>query len=122
MGGTRFHEATEFSFGGEYELRAWNRVGLGVLGERTPAAHHDDGVNVFLEAVHLDPCGGLRITAGAGVGAPGGEHSENHGLFRTGVVWDLPLGSQFALAPTLVFDFVDGGTASVFGAAFLAHF
>ena len=122
IGGVSTGDATEASFGLEYEARLASWIGVGAVGELIPGAHHDEGASLALAAVHFHPAGGLRLTVGAGAEFIGGEHPEQEAVFRVGSAYDLPVGSWAAIAPTLNVDFVNGESNLVFGAALLIHF
>lgn len=113
-------ESADFSFGGEYELRINQYIGVGGIVERTPQGHEGDGVTVALGAVHIHPVGALRITGGIGSEMVDDHDSET--LYRLGAAYDFELPNSFAIAPTVNVDFVDGKETLVFGATLSRHF
>ena len=122
IGDARLDHANELAVGLEYEARLANWVGVGVVAERMPGAHHSDGVTLALAGVHLHPYKGLRISTVAGAEFVGGDHPQRKFLFRLGGAYDIPIGHWGAVAPTFNLDFVNNERVPVFGTAFLVHF
>ncbi|NRA84657.1 MAG: hypothetical protein HRU22_13070 [Gammaproteobacteria bacterium] len=120
--GATFNDGdSENSYGLEYEYKFNRDWGVGLVYEKTPDAHHDDGVTIQLASVYAHLTENWRIGLGFGQEKVGGSHSFTENLIRTSVSYDFHLGN-FGIAPSLAFDTVDGETATVVGVAFLVSF
>ena len=112
---------SDSSYGLEYEYKLNQDWGVGLVYEKTPDAHHEDGITVTLASVYAHPTANWRIGFGVGQEKIGGHHSYTKDLIRTSVAYDFHLAS-FGIAPSLAFDVGDGDTATVVGLAFTKSF
>ena len=112
--------ATEFTIGGEYELRFHKYFGVGGIVERAPNGHSDHGATTAMGALYLHPAGGLRVTGGIGIESVDGYKDKT--LYRLGASYDFEITKSIAIAPTVNVDFVDDKKNIVFGMVFLKHF
>ncbi len=112
---------TKSTYGIEYERRINEFVGLGLVFEKTPNAHHGDGTNIYMGQLHLHPWKELRLSIGYGKEdiLQEGAHSEN--VWRLGAAYDFHVG-KLGIAPSFNLDRVGGHTAKVFGAALTKAF
>jgi hypothetical protein len=109
LGATSKVDETAFAFGGEYERRLSEPLGLGLVLEWTPGLREPV---LAAPAVYLHPVGELVVLLSPGVTfEEGGKF-----LFRFGVAWEFELGGGFSVAPTVNYDLVaDVGDAIVWG-------
>lgn len=121
LGATTIDSETDFSYGFEYEYKATQLWGAGIVYEKTDDAHHGDGVDVKLAALYLHPWKELRVGVGFGKEKVGGHHSHEENLKRLSVNYDFHVGG-FGIAPTIAVDFVDGERATVLGLSFIKPF
>jgi hypothetical protein len=130
MGVTSGGGETDYTIGLEYEYRATQMLGFGVIAEHTPDRHSGDGVSVALGALHVHPLGDWRLTAAYGWEdvhdasvkiAKGKKPTKNEDVFRLGAAYDFHVG-QFGLAPSLNVDFVGGKEVAVFGISVVRPF
>lgn len=112
---------TNGTFGIEYERRINENFGVGIIFEKTPNAHHGDGVNLYMGQLHLHPWQELRLSIGYGKEdiLHDGVHSED--VWRFGAAYDFHVGG-LGLAPAFNLDRVNGHTAKVFGIALTKAF
>lgn len=120
-GFTNAKDETEFTYGFEYEYKFNRHWGLGAVYEKTNDAHHGDGVTVKLGSLYYHPNADVRLGLGFGEEKIGGAHPFKEDLYRVSASYDFHLG-DFALAPTIAVDFVDGDEAYVLGVALLRPF
>jgi hypothetical protein len=117
LGATKIESETEFTFGLEYEYKLSADWGLGVVYERTSAAHHNDGIDVVLASIYYHTTKNIRLGAGVGEERLGGGHSHEEKLYRISTAYDFHI-NDFGIAPTIAVDFIDSEKALVFGVAF----
>ncbi|WP_229160334.1 porin family protein [Fluctibacter halophilus] len=120
-GATHFDSETNSTFGIEYEYRINPQWGMGAVYERTPDAHHHDGVTVALASAFYHPDQHWRFGVGVGEERVGGGHPHSETLYRISGNYDFHF-DQFGVAPTLAVDVIDGDTAYVAGIAFTYAF
>jgi len=104
-------------------------MGVGLVFEKTNDAHYGAGVDINLASLYLHSWKEIRIGAGFGQEKIGSYTDNDHhlhkgfeeNLVRVSVSYDFHLGG-FGIAPTIAVDFVDGGTATVIGVAFIKAF
>ncbi len=114
--------STEVTIGAEYEYRINEMIGVGGIVEYTPEAEEGDGALVTIAALHIHPMERLRLTVGGGMEFVDSDEADDEPLFRVGAAYDIELGNNLAIAPTVAVDFVDGDHAVVVGATLSTHF
>ncbi len=114
--------STEITIGAEYEYRINEMFGVGGIVEYTPEAEDGEGAGVAVAALHIHPMERLRLTVGGGMEFVDSEEKDDEPLFRIGAAYDIELGNNLAIAPTVALDFVDGDHAVVVGATLSTHF
>ena len=114
--------STEVTIGAEYEYRINEMFGVGGIVEYTPEAEDGEGAGVAVAALHVHPMERLRLTVGGGMEFVDSEEKDDEALFRIGAAYDFELGNNYAIAPTVAVDFVDGDQAVVVGATLSRHF
>ena len=105
---TEERRAQGITLGAEYEYRAAETFGIGVIAERV-GGDFDTNVFVLPVALHRGP---WKVYAG-----PGLEDSEESGsefLIRAGVEYGFHVG-EYEISPQLDIDFVDGDQLLIFG-------
>ncbi len=110
-------DENEFTYGLEYEYKFNHRWGGGLTYEKTPDAHHGDGVDVRLISLYLHPFKKFRLGLGYGEERTGGPHPHTEDLTRFSVAYDFHLNENVGLAPSFAIDRVDGETLRVYGIA-----
>jgi hypothetical protein len=119
LGGTtesiRDESETFFSAGLTYERRLSQLIGLGIGGEFVFGDEGREALAGLLFILH--PIGGLGLAVGPGLevakeshGEEGHEEEETstHAALRVGATYEFEVGEQFAVAPAVYVDFVDG--------------
>ena len=115
------HNVTDGTLGIEYEYKFTRQFGIGAIYEKTPNAHHDDGVSVYLASAYLHPYAGFRLGLGVGKEKVHGSHGYTESLVRASVAYDFHVGG-FGIAPTFNLDRVNGENIEVFGVTFSKTF
>jgi len=116
LGVTRLEGHSSFTLGADYERTlpiAHERLAVGAL---VDAAVGNEPRHVILAAtVSFRPIQPLKLLVGPGIEF---SHGERNGLFRAGGSIDVTHAGPVTISPGLVFDFVGGHTATVFGVTF----
>ena len=107
LGATHSDGENNFSIGGIYEHRFNHALGMGGTAEYTP----DEGTWVLVVPFFVHPVEPWRLTIGPGVEMHGGEEEF---LFRLGGSYEF-VSENWAIAPEVNFDLVDGDVIVVFG-------
>ena len=106
---------THFSAGLTYERRISQLIGLGIGGELVFGGEGREALAGLLLILH--PTGGLGLAVGPGLefakeshGEEGHEEEDTktHAALRAGVTYEFEVAEQFAVAPAVYVDFVDG--------------
>ncbi len=115
------HDETNYTLGVEYEYKASDQLGVGVVYEHTPEAHDQEGVSVYLAALYIHPYAGFRIGVGLGEEKIHGSHGSKEDLRRISLAYDFHVG-EFGIAPAVSIDRIDGENAEVYGVVFSKGF
>ncbi len=121
LGATTIASKTDFSWGLEYEYKFADRWGVGAVYEETNNALDGIGIEVKLASLYFHPINHMRLGLGFGEEKVKGGFNIEEDLVRVSASWEVPV-SSFEIAPTLAYDFVDGNTSVVIGAAFIYPF
>ncbi len=107
---------TNFSAGLTYERRVSELIGLGIGGEFVFGGEGREALAGLLLIFH--PAGGLGLAIGPGMEIAKEIHhdelgheeeeTEVHAALRAGVTYEFEVGEQFAIAPAVYVDFIDG--------------
>lgn len=122
LGATNVDGETDFTWGIEYEYKFNQTWGVGAVYEDISDGHHGDGVTIRVANLFYHPDNNWRFGVGIGEEKIGGKKPKTKDLYRLVGSYDFHVG-DFGIAPTLAFDFIEGGEdAVVFGVAIVRPF
>lgn len=112
-GETHAGELNGVTFGGDVEFRLNRPIGVALTGEHVDEPFRE---NVWVFPVIVHPTSHLKIALGPGLERIEQEigRIEQHGLFRLGASFDIPLRHGWTLDPDIAFDFVVGERLAVY--------
>ena len=121
LGATHAESDTNFTYGIEYEYKFTPQWGVGAVYEDTADGHDGDGVEIKLGALYYHPKSYLRVGLGIGEEKIGGKKPKTKDVVRLSINYDYHFG-DYAIAPLVAVDFIDGEEAWVVGVAFVRPF
>jgi hypothetical protein len=114
------HNDVDETGGIEYEYKFTRQFGIGAVWEKSPDAHDEEGVSVYLASLYWHPHAGWRLGLGAGEEKVHGSHGHTENLVRASIAYDFHVGG-FGIAPTFSVDLVDSESIEVLGVTVSQH-